>query len=70
MDKEREEFKAKADKLKEKKEKEKSKSEYRAYDFETESIDSWRNLGVQPSSFVQNDIEASIFNAKLGNVKF
>ena len=36
---------------------EKSKSEYRAYNFET-SIDSWKDLGVQRSSFVQNDIEA------------
>ena len=58
MDRERKELKEKADREKEEKEKAKNKSEYRAYDFETESIDSWRNLGVQPSSFVQNDIEA------------
>ena len=38
-------------------EEEKSKSEYRAYNFET-STDSWKDLGVQRSSFVWNDIEA------------
>ena len=63
MDRERKELKEKADREKEekekaKKEKAKNKSEYRAYDFETESLDSWRQLGVQPSSFVKNDIEA------------
>ena len=34
-----------------------SKSEYRAYNFET-STDSWKEMGVQRASFVQNDIEA------------
>ena len=48
---------------------EKSKSEYRAYNFET-STDSWKDLGVQRSSFVQYDIEAKISNTNFGHIKF
>ena len=47
----------------------KNKIEKIAYNFDT-GINSWRDLGVQRASFIQNDIEANISNANFGNINF
>ena len=36
----------------------------------TAGTESWREMGVQRSPFVQYDIEAQIFNANFGNINF